>query len=750
MNDESGRRGGPYEQGYLTPRYEAPVAVRDRPPVGFFPVEDEGQRQDGFPLGQYLQIVLKHWLVVVATVVIALGLGVAITLLTDKVYTSTAVLQIDKEAPKVLEGDTLQPREQGNYEEFFQTQYGLLKSRSLSARTVDSAGLATDPAVLKAYGFSPASAGSKATRDALTGIIQGNLSVSPVQRSRLVAVSFSSPDPQVSARVANAIAENFIQSNLDRRFESTAYARKFLEERLEQTRVRLEATERQLVAYAQNQQIINMPVGDEAGGASGANQSLTATNLGALNAALQEAKTSRIRLEEQYRRSRGGLASGAPEVVENGTVQSLSAARATLEGEYQQKLQVYKPEYSEMQQLRARIAELDRQIAAAVRDAQNSIRAKYEIALAQEQSFQNQVNGLKSSVLDLRGRSIQYDILQREVDTNRTLYDGLLQRYKEVGVAGGLSTNTVSVVDQARPPGGPSKPDPMKNLMAALALGLLAGIGLAYLLEMLDESIGAPHDVEQKLGLPLLGAVPKLERGITPMEGLADIRSAFAEAYYSVQTALQFSTEQGVPRTMVVTSARPSEGKSTSATAIARYLARLGSNVLLVDGDLRNPSLHRLLKADSSAGLSNYLSGGRTLKELIQVTDTPNLSFMSSGPVPPSPAELIAGPRIGELLKEAREFFDIVLIDGPPVMGLADAPLLAARVDGTVLVVEAGGTGRNVVRGAINRLRVSNARILGVILTKFDARKGVHGYGYGYGYGYDYDYGAKPALPGVS
>ena len=748
MIDETGRALGPSDRGYIA-RRDSELVVRDRPGgLAFLPLDSDPAAGGGFSPLHYLQILMKHWLVVLAAVLVSLAGGVAVTLLTKPVYTAAVTLQIDKEAPKVLEGESLQPREQGNYEEFFQTQYGLLKSRSLAARTVDAAGLASDPAVLKAYGYEPSQAGSTAVREGLTGIVQGGLAVTPVQRSRLVSVSFSSPEPALSARVANAISENFIQSNLDRRFESSAYARQFLEQRLAQTRVKLEVSERQLVAYAQNQQIINLPAGGGAEGAdSPAMQSLAATNLQTSNAALSAARAERVRAEERWRRATGASAAGLTEVLQNGTVQSLRQTRAQLESEYQQKLQVYKPEYSEMLALRARINEIDRQIGMEINNVRNSLRNQYEVALAQERSFAREVGGLKSSVLDLRGRSIQYDILQREVDTNRSLYEGLLQRYKEIGVVGGLSTNNVSIVDQAQPPGAPSEPEPVKNMLAALMVGLLAGIGLAFLLETIDESISAPADVETKLGLPLLGAIPKLERGVTPMEALGDIRSGFAEAYYSVQTALQFSTEHGVPRTMVVVSARPSEGKSTSATAIARYLARLGSRVLLVDGDLRNPSLHRLMDADSSAGLSNFLSSGGTLRELIQVTDTPNLSFMPSGPAPPSPAELMAGPRVPELLREAREIFDIVVIDGPPVMGLADAPLLASRVEGTVMVVEAGGAGRNVVRTAISRLRMGNARLLGVILTKYEARKaGSYGYGYGYGYGQEFDYGVKPAL----
>ncbi|HEX6860395.1 MAG TPA: polysaccharide biosynthesis tyrosine autokinase [Caulobacteraceae bacterium] len=746
MIDESGRLEG----GHVPGRPEGELAIRGWGGAGmalYEPTFDDSP-SPGLSPQYYLQVILKHWLVVVAAILVALAGGIALTLLTKPVYTAAVTLQIDKEAAKVVGSeDEVGPREQGSYEEFFQTQYGLLKSRSLAARTVDQAGLATDPAVLKEYGFSPSAAGSASVRKQLTDIVQRSVEVTPVQRSRLVSVGFSAPDPNIAARVANSLAENFIQSNLDRRFESSAYARQFLEQRLAQTRAKLEETERQLVAYAQNQEIIDLPVGDESGGPSGQTQSLTASNLQALNAALASAKANRIKAEQRWQSARANTSgAGLPDVLNNPTVQTLTAERAALESEYQQKLEVYKPDYPEMQQMRVRIEGLNRQIASEVANIRNSLRTQYEVAAAEEAAFNSQVNGLKHSVLDLRGRSIQYDILQREVDTNRSLYDGLLQRYKEVGVIGGLSTNNVSIVDQAQVPGHPSKPEPVKNMLAALLLGLVAGVGLAFLLEMFDESINAPQDVEAKLGLPLLGAIPRLERGVTPIEALDDIRSAFAEAYYSVQTALQFSTEHGLPRTMLISSARPSEGKSTSATAIARYLARLGSRVLLVDGDLRNPSLHRLMQSAGGAGLSNYLSSGGTLTELIQATETPNLSFMPSGPVPPSPAELIAGPRVTELLREARELFDIVVIDGPPVMGLADAPLLASRVEGTVMVVEAGGTGRNVVRTAVRRLRVGRARLLGVILTKFESRRTSYGYGYGYGYGKEFDYGMQPAI----
>ncbi|MDP1737502.1 MAG: polysaccharide biosynthesis tyrosine autokinase [Caulobacter sp.] len=721
---------------------------------------------EGPDIFRYLHILVKHWLVILAAVIVSTAVGLTLTLMTQPIYTAAVTLQIDKEAPRVLDGDSLNsPRDTTSYDEFFQTQYGLLNSRSLALRTVDRLNLINDAAFLKAYDIGPeARRNPEGLRQSLAGILQGSLDVTPIQRSRLVRVAFSSPDPNVSARIANGIAENFIASTLERRFDATSYARKFLEERIALIRAKLEASERQLVDYAKAEQIVSIGGGgggiETGGGAEGGvrgssnsgNQSLLNSSLTGLNSALTDARAARIIAEERWRQAQRGSGADLPEVLQSATIQGLTATRSALEADYQQKLQTFRPEFPEMVQLRTRIAELDRQIQAEVATIQGSVKRQYETALGQERSFEAQVNRLTGASLDLRGRTIQYDIIQREVDTNRTLYDGLLQRYKEIGVAGGLSTNNVSVVDPARAPGGPSKPQPIKNLIAAAFIGLLLGLGASFLLEALDETIRAPQDVETQLGLPLLGTIPKLEKGVSPAEAAMNIRSSFSEAYYSTRTALQFSTDSGVPKSILVVSARPSEGKTTSAVNLAQSLARLGARVLLVDADLRNPSVHRVLKAQNATGLSNYLSGGMSIEQLAQAVDIPNLLVLTSGPLPPSPAELLSSARLTELLQEAMRTFDHVVIDGPPVMGLADAPLIGSRAAGTVLVVEAGQTGRRLVKAAIRRMRLANSRMLGVLLTKFDARNSAYGYGYGYGYGYQYsyDYGAKPTLPSKS
>lgn len=734
----------------LTSRYE-PIIVRDNERY-----DDGGWESSGFDDSQRLQIaaiwgaILKHKWVIIASVVGCLLLGVLATLLTQPLYTAQTTLQIDREASKVLDVEGLVPAEALSGNEFLDTQIGLLESETLARRVVQSLNLGQDPTFLRMTGEDQSEKGptdsaksAAALENSLAKVVMSNTTVRQQGLSRLVTVGFTSPDPALSARVANAIAANFVTTSMERRFESSSYARTFLEERLRQVKQKLEDTEKQLVAYAAQQQIIN--VGSESGSgptADGATQSLTASNLSALNSALFTAKAERIKAEQRWRQAQSTPVLSLAEVLGDPTVQRLRQDRATLSAAYQQRLKIYSPDFPEMQQLQAQIDEVDKQINNVANANLSSIRSQYEIALKQERSFAAQVEQLKGSFLDLRERNIQYTILQREVDTNRTLYEGLLQRYKEVGVAGGLGSNNISVVDRALAPTGPSSPKPLLNLAIALLLGLGVGAGVTLLLELLDESIRTPDDIVSKIGLSLIGAIPELEKGSTPLNALGDPRSAFSEAYSSARTSLQFSTNEGLPHSLLITSGRPSEGKSTTALALARSFAHLGLRVLLVDSDLRNPSLHRLLSLGNSVGFSNFLTG-EDLDAVTQSISEPAMTVVTCGPLPPNPAELLAGPRFPQLLEEAKARFDLIVIDGPPVIGLADAPIIASRAAATVLVVEAGGAKRSVVRIATRRLLQARARLLGALLTKFDAKSSSYGYGYGYSYAYSYEYGQK-------
>lgn len=720
--------------------------------------EEDAQKASSFDVQKYIRILQRHWMIIAACVMLAAGGGIASVLLTTKIYTADVTLKIDKDVARVANIQDFEAPQTGTADEFFQTQFGLLKSRSLAEATAKDPrlDLAHNKAVIKDLGLAPVK-GEKplTTAQIQTGIatfIKSNLTVLPDGKSRLVHVTIDSPSPTTSALLANAVAQNFIDTSLARRFDSTAYARKALQDQLAAEKAKLETAERQLADYARSQQIINMSSGSggqdgDSGSSAAGNQSLAASSLSSMLAALNEARTARIRAEQRWRAGQGATGVST-EVLQSSTIQELKKMRAELQARYQELLIQYKKESPQATDMRNQMADIDRQIQEETRNIQGTLSAArendYRVALAQERQLEGQVNQLKSQVLDLRSRSIDYDILQREVDTSRQLYDGMLQSFKEIGVASNLGSTNIWIIDPAVPPHMASKPRPLRTLFTAIILGLALGIGIAFLFESFDESIRSPEDVEKKLGLPLLGTIPKLDKTTTPMVALLDPRSNFSEAYYSVRTALQFSTNEGVPSSLVVTSARPSEGKSTTSAAIAQHLARLGLRVLLVDSDLRNPSLHKVMTAENTHGFSNYLTGGMSLVQLAQETSIPGLAFIPCGPMPPNPAELLGAAKLAAMLREARAHYDVVLVDAPPVMGLADAPLLASAAAGTILVVEAGGTGRRLAKAAIRRLQVGNAHLLGILLTKFDARKS--SYGYGYGYAYDYEYGSRPAL----
>ncbi|MGH6659725.1 MAG: polysaccharide biosynthesis tyrosine autokinase, partial [Sphingomicrobium sp.] len=429
--------------------------------------------------------------------------------------------------------------------------------------------------------------------------------------------------------------------------------------------------------------------------------SLQGESLIALNQALAQATARRVAAEGAYRQS---LSVGQTADVTAST-QGLRQQMATLEAEYQQKRTFMKPDHPEMLSLRSQIDELSKQVsrqAAQMSSGRsNTLLAEYRGALAAEQALQGRVSALKGQVLDLRGRSIQYTILQREVDTNRSLYDALLQRYKEIGVAGGIGLAPVSIVDRANPPTLPYKPNLLLNLLVGLAAGLLAGIAAAVGLEFWSDTIKTREDVRKKLQLACLGVVPKSPVKSEFIEELRNPRSAVAEAYSAVVAALRFSSDKGTPKIIFVTSTRPGEGKSSSALALAQNFARRGKQVLLIDSDLRKPAF----KAErDNIGLSKLLVSEDPAANHILETQYDNLSLLPSGPVPPNPADLLSTGRLRNILKEVSEGYDLVIIDGPPTLGLADPPLLAAITGSVAFVVEAGKTRTRAAIEALNRL----------------------------------------------
>ena len=693
---------------------------------------------------QYWRMFYKRRLLILAITAAAIALGILIAMLTQRQYAATVTLQVARETAKVLNIDGVEQEGGGNYysDEFYQTQYALLKSRSLSEEVVRDLRLADNYLFLANLDQDRVDDIKKLSRDdrfeIATRIVNGNTVIVPVRMSSIINVRFNSPNPALAATIANSVAENFVKSNLTRRFEAAAYARQFLQNRLNQIRARLEESERKAVEYSQKQGLIKLRSGE---GATASEQSILADDLSSLSAQLASARAARVQAESQYRAGTGG--SIAAQSLSNPAVNSLRQQRAELQGQLSKLQSDFGPEYPTVVALRSQIRELDQQIrreeGRVSSGVSQDMAGRYRQAVQAEQGLQSRVDQLKSQLLNEQGKSIQLNIIQRDVDTNRALYEALLQRFKEIGVAGGIGTNNISIVDRALVPSSPFKPNLMLNVTLGLFLGLILGALAAFVLEQLEEAAVLPADFQRKLGVPLLGATPKLATSADVQEALLESKSSLSESYFSILTSIQFSTTHGAPSTLLLTSSQPREGKSTTSLALAQGLAAVGARVLLIDGDMRNPSLHKALGRPLGAGLSNLLTGNGEMEDLIQQTPTPNLWLMMAGQVPPNPAELLSTDAIDRILAKASSQYDHVVIDGPPVLGLADAPLLARAVEGTVLALESQRTRATQARHAIERILAVRGNVIGAVLTKFDMAAS----GYGYGYGYDYGYGEK-------
>lgn len=673
-------------------------------------------------------LVKWRWLTLGMTVGM-IAIAAIVTFATTKVYRASSRLEIASEEMKLVNTDqSTTDSVQMARPDYLRTQYGLLESSSLAQTVARSLNLLATP------GFGAAGNGEQRDPDralrASVDRLQNNLHITPVVESRLVDVMYDDPDPVRAALIANAFASNFMAMNIDRKLDSTAVTRDMLGKRLADVKTKLEESERAATEYARQAGIVELGgTGGAKDDGSDAPSSLSASSLVQVNTALTQAQQDALAAKQRYQQS---TISDVTETLNSPNIQALSGQRAQLSAEYEEKLNLFKPDYPEMVQMRARITALDADIAKETGRVRNALRADYGAAQSRERALGSRVRQLTSSVQELSERSIRYNILRREVDTNRQLYDGLLQHFKEVGVADDIGASNVAIVDRADAPTAPIRPNALFNLGLGAVIGLLFGLIAAFTAEFMDDSIKTPEDIPNKLKLSLLGAVPKLTRGATLVSELGDPLSGVSEAYFSVRTALEFGTNRGAPKTMLLTSVRPAEGKSSSCFAIAQAFARLGHSVLLIDADLRKPSL--IAVSADSAGLSNLLTGAEDYEAAIYPTNIDNLSLMPSGPIPPNPAELLAGSRIAELFALLTARFDYLIIDAPPVMGLADAPLISSLCEATIFVTEAG-TRRLAARSAIQRLLAADAQIVGGLLTKFSSRSQGYGYGYGYGYG---------------
>lgn len=735
---------------------------------------------DTIDLRDIWRLIVKHKWLLVSMATVGLLAALLLSFIRTPLYLASATVQVDKRAARVVQfGQEADASADLDDRTGMGTQLELLKSRVLAERVIDELrldrqGLPQDLPATTAPGAEeeadpsegePANTGWMAAAGNMLGKIQQSwdkvrqpatdsaerlnreqviaafdktVTMELVRNSRMIKVNAENANPQLAARIANSVTQTFIALNLERRLESSSYAKTFLETQLGLTKARLEESERKLNMFARDRNILTL---DEK--TNVVNQTFTD-----FSTALAKVEQERFKAESEYETMRK-TPDTARQVLDSKTIQDYKSQRSKLDAEYEQSAKIYKDDFPKMQQLRAQINDLDGKIKTEVSSILASVSNNFEMTKRQEALLRSRLDETRRQIVQGQDQSVDYNLLKREVDTNRELYNGLLQQVKQVGVAGGVESNNIQVVDKAEVPLFPHKPKIALNTAIGLLAGLVLGLGLVFLMESMDDSIKFADEVEKILMVPLLGVIPKIKQKGDQAASIAlqaqhDPRGHFAEAYRSVRTALQFSTSEGAPRRLVVTSTAKNEGKSTTAVALAINFAQLGLKTVLIDADMRNPTIHKYLALANTNGLSNFLSGHSTAGTLPQGTEVPNMQVITAGPIPPSPVDLLTGPKLGELMDLLQaDGVQFIILDGPPVLGLADAVVLGNQVPSVLYVAQASLTRKSHIKDAFRRLRMAGIVPRGVVLTKTTAQNTAY-----YTYDNYYGYGADQAPGG--
>jgi capsular exopolysaccharide synthesis family protein len=727
-----------------------------------YPVDDESA------IHRYIEVVLRRKKVIIAFFVIVLISTLISTLMTEPEYKATSKLEISLENPKVVNFDQVVELETTS-DAFYETQYLLLKSNSLAKQVVEKLNLAEHPEFnpgkkkqslisramssvtnlidntlngikkittrqqdTEVSGFDEEIA-EASEEDALINAFTSKLQITPIGSSRLVDISFISHDRKLAAEAVNALSDTFINWLLNRKLDSTKQGRDFLKKQIEQSQSNLEQSEEKLNEYARSNDIVSL---DE-------KMNITYHTFSELNDALAKAETSRLEKESLYKHVSDGNIDALPMVLSDPYIQNLKAEHARAKSEYSQLSATFKPGYPKLKELGARVAELERKIEEAKNSLASSVKSDYDASLRKEETLRESYQKQKTLASALNDKSIQYNILKRGVDSNETIYNSLLQRLKETEVSSAITASNIQVVDYAQIPLIPFKPNVTLNLLIACILGLGGGVFLAFFLEYFDNTVKTSEEVRDKLKLPVLGGVfeSNSQTGSldSPVEKLflLDPRSHIAESFRTIRTSLLLSTPGKPPRSILITSCFPAEGKTTVSINLASSFAQAGSKVLLLEADLRRPRIGTIL-GNNGNGLSSYLTGNSDLSEVISQGEVPNLYVLPVGPIPVNPAELLGSNRMRELIQTLTGDYDYIIVDGPPALGFVDSHIISSLVDGVAVVVRAGKTPKNSIRELIDRLWNLKANFLGVIVNGIELNQNSYYYkSYNYYYGED-------------
>ena len=699
--------------------------------------------------------IIKRYRWTIATVVaVALIITLVATLLMRPVYRAEALVKVNPSHGTVVKFQTVEQGETPT-REYMATQSSVLKSSSVASMVIDELNLSEQPEFAgeiqqrsfingirrlfhsfrslfrKAPNSESDAANDARVKDGTLKRYFARLNVNALPEATLFRIGFESFDPALSAQVANTVVDKFVKLTDEQRFSSTSGAKAYLEAEIAKIQARLETSEKVLTEYARKHKVVDV---EDKG-------NIINSRLEELSSRLTAISADKITTESELEQARKGSADTLQSVLKEPLIKELKSSLATLEAEYSELSGVYKDGYPALQQLKQKIDRQRNAIAREVNKIVAGLDTKYQQLIDDERKFEEALEVQNAELLDLQDSSIQYNILKREWETNKELYGGLLERMKEVGVAAGMEIDSIVLVDRASVPTAAFKPRMPFNLAVATIFGLLAGIGLALLLGYLDNRIRSPEDLEQVANVVSLGIVPKVKVDSLAHESDIDLiahhnrDNEASEAFRSVRTSLMFSSPFGAPQSILVTSAAASEGKSVTAANLALVLSQNDARVLLVDADLRRPRMHKIFQIPNSPGVSEILVNTSEIS-IIRRTELPTLDILPSGTVPPNPAELLGSSRMDEFLAEVQKHYDHVVIDAPPVLGLADAVILGTKTDGVMLVVSANQVTKDAVKESVKRLRLVRAPLLGAILNQVESGDG--GYGYDNQYYYKY------------
>lgn len=706
-------------------------------------------------LRDYWHILLRRRWAVASFLLIVMTLVTIISLRMPAKYESSGRIAVARETPEVFglhnDGSGGASGTIDDLSLLLETQVQVLRSEQLSIDVAHKLRSASPKGPIPEISSSSLlSSGSSAPPTpeemSLSGRLRSSLAVTIIPRTQIIEIRYRDPDPNMAANVVQAYIDCYLQNNFDSKFQSVKQTTEWLTQQLSDLQTKVEVSQEKLVRYQREHNIVGV---DE-------KQNITTSRLDDLNKQLTDAELDRILKQTRFEGAKRGDAELIAKTDSGALIGKLRESEADLNNKLAQMLVTFGPAYPKVQEVKTQLAQTEQAIALEQKKMLAGLQSEYQVAMQREKMLRGEFENQKAAANQLNESAIEYNILKRDVDSNRQLYEGLLQRLKEAGVVAGLKSSNVTVIDSARIPKSPAEPNIPRNLALGFFVGLLGGIGLAIIIELMDNTVNLPEDVEVTSGLPVIGIVPATKqivdgksRSGSGLEKLALRRPALvspppllaherpqsqiAEAYRALRTSVLLSSTP--PKVILITSALPQEGKTTTATNIAIVLAQRGSRVLLIDGDLRRPRIHKFFQGTQASGLSTLLNGRDEVSKAVVTTAIPNLSAIFAGPTPPQPAEMLSSEKMRRHLAQWRNEFDHVVIDSPPVLSVTDAALLSAEADSVLLVIRSGQTTKDALRRAGDLLTQVRARVQGVVVNAIDMDQPHYYYYYGANYG---------------